>query len=167
MELLELYLLLEPTSTAVERDGAAVKQFQEVTRNKAGADTMDNRMRAKQEAPSWKKILDHGLVRPAAQDSWDFKNRRISSGTRSLGTMSDEHKDALSRSAKKLKIGSVQDRVLELSVEKQETDALDDSEVPVPSHSMSASSSKPPEVTEALFDDLGWFREHSCGRLRK
>ena len=51
VDFLETFLLLEPTNAAVERDASVARLINEATSNKAGVDTVDNRIRVKLEGP--------------------------------------------------------------------------------------------------------------------
>eukprot|EP00973_Karenia_brevis_P053955 7494666-Karenia_brevis.AAC.1 len=105
VDFLDLFLLLEPTNSAVERDAATARVIKEVTRNKAGADTMDNRMRVKTEGPHWRKVIGHPLVEQTAKDFLMHKPRRNTPGTRHVKPPSEQHKASLSTAAKRLKCG--------------------------------------------------------------
>ena len=91
---LEYFLLINPTNAAVERDASTARLVHECTSNRAEADLLDSRMRIKIEGPPTSKIVSevkggvrehHPLIREAAKEFMLEAVARHFSSARSWG----------------------------------------------------------------------------------
>jgi len=123
---LEYFLLTNPTNAAVERDASTARLVHECTSNGAEADLLDSRMRIKIEGPPTSKIVSevkggvrehHPLIREAAKEF--MLGARLLHGTSAgkvLGPMSAEQKGKLSALGKRKRVGSVESLALDVQL---------------------------------------------------
>ena len=115
---LEVFLLINPTNAAVERDAGTARLIRECTSNKADVDLLDTRIRLKTEGPAIGKAITstkaggreyHPFIREAAKDFLvDSRKLRGTSAGKKLGPMTDEHKAKLSAASIRKHTGTAQ-----------------------------------------------------------